>query len=302
MEIRSYNAELAYANILFSRLFNNIIIERKIEDKVKQIPVKCIIGNRSRIFKNLENPDRQSIYTLPLIVIQRTGINKNTDRLANLHNEVKNSVSKSRILYDLLTPVPVDISYSVSIFSKYPLDIDMILSNFIPFFNNDLFVTCEHPKFNNLLYNCQIIMESSISEEHPDEIDPSADDIIISTCSFIYKTYIFAGTDKATAGVYPPNKPGPNISNDTSSDALPDSGFVPIITNICADFHAVPRYDPTIISSGIIPYSFDKYFDDFDTKKFLNPAYDRMIWKLDENNIFTNVYWNGKKEDYWKNK
>ena len=52
MEYRSYNKELAYANMLFKRPFSNIAIERD----GKLIKFNCIIGNRSRIFKNLENP------------------------------------------------------------------------------------------------------------------------------------------------------------------------------------------------------------------------------------------------------
>ena len=52
MEFRSYNRELAYANMLFKRPFSNIAIERD----GKLIKFKCLFGNRSRIFKNMENP------------------------------------------------------------------------------------------------------------------------------------------------------------------------------------------------------------------------------------------------------
>lgn len=45
MEIRSYNAELAYANLMFSRLFRNIVIERKDETgTTKQFTVNCVLG------------------------------------------------------------------------------------------------------------------------------------------------------------------------------------------------------------------------------------------------------------------
>ena len=50
---------------------------------------KCVVGNRSRIFKNLENPSKNAEYSLPMIIIQRTGITKNNDRLTNINNEVK---------------------------------------------------------------------------------------------------------------------------------------------------------------------------------------------------------------------
>lgn len=55
--------------------------------------------------------------------------------------------------YELMTPVPVDIEYEVSIVSKYPSDIDMIASNFMVFFNSDIYVTCEHPKYEGIKMN-----------------------------------------------------------------------------------------------------------------------------------------------------
>lgn len=73
--------------------------------------------------------------------------------------------------------MPVDISYDVMIVSKFPGDIDKILSNFICFFNNDLFVSSIHPKYDGLVLNNQVIMEDTISEELPEELAPEQDDI-----------------------------------------------------------------------------------------------------------------------------
>lgn len=46
MEIRSYNAELAYANLMFSRLFRNIKLERTSNDgkTKKEFTVDCMFG------------------------------------------------------------------------------------------------------------------------------------------------------------------------------------------------------------------------------------------------------------------
>jgi hypothetical protein len=138
MEVQSWNKELILANAQFKRLFNNISFY---QDNNK-ITFNCVLGNRSRIFKNLENPTKDSMYKLPLIIIQRTGVTKNNDRLSNINNEVKYSTHSSRLDYNLYTPVPIDITYEVSIISKYQEHIDRAISNFIPFFNKDLYVRC----------------------------------------------------------------------------------------------------------------------------------------------------------------
>jgi len=45
MEVRSYNAELAIANLLFKRIFSNIVIERadKQTGEKKTFPVTCML-------------------------------------------------------------------------------------------------------------------------------------------------------------------------------------------------------------------------------------------------------------------
>jgi hypothetical protein len=181
MQIQSYNAELAIANLMFLRLFNNIIIQRTGKNNnTKDIKVNCQLGQKSRIFKNWQNDEKRAKMKLPMIVINRTGYVRNGDRLNNMHNEVKYETNLNK-KYDLLTPIPVDISYDVSIMSKYPSDIDQIASNFMVFFNPDVYVTCMHPKYDGIKLNNQIIMSDNISEEHLDEIDGSADDFITTT-------------------------------------------------------------------------------------------------------------------------
>jgi hypothetical protein len=245
MEIRSYNHELEFANLLFKKLFSNITIEKWYGNNCQQIPVRCMIGNRSRIFKDLENPEKKATYTFPLLIITRGGITSDPDRIANLNNEVKFQTSPTPygINYNLLTPHPITISYTVTILSKDQATNDMIVSNFISFFNQDLFVSCIHPKFNNVKYNSQVIFGGSITDEHPEELTGDQDDFVTTTCEFTFRTYIFGGTDKANASPY--------ISVDTSDPNNPISvviydGFTPIIKSIMLDIHAVPYLDSTL--------------------------------------------------------
>ena len=257
MEVRSGNQELAYANILFSRLFRNIVIERQINGEKREVQVNCVIGNRSRIFKDLENPDKAATYKLPLIVITRTGYQINNSRLANLHNEVLHAPTTSSHIYDIMTPVPIDVSYTVTVLSKYPGDNDLICSNFIPFFNSDLFVTTTHPKFTDVKIDCQIVMGNSISEQLPEELASNADNFTTTTFNFTFKTWLYAGMNKVPiTDVYTRyitstivstwidddgNEQSALVSTVISTDY---SGFVPIIKKIWLEMHAVPYMDP----------------------------------------------------------
>ena len=198
MEFQSYNAELGIANLMFQSLFNNIRIERTdAKNQKSQLKVQCTFGQRSRILKNLQNPERRGNLKVPMIILTRNGYSRNGERLNNLHNEVKYELTPSHRIYELMAPIPIDINYSVFIVAKYPQDIDKIASNFMVMFNSDLFVSFEHPKYEGIKINSQIIMDDSVNEEHPEDLDGSADDLITATFGFTFKTYLFAGTSQA---------------------------------------------------------------------------------------------------------
>ena len=74
MQIQSFNAELAMANLMFLRLFNNIVITRTDTktNETKDIKVNCFLGQTSRIFKSWQNNERKGRVKLPCIVINRT--------------------------------------------------------------------------------------------------------------------------------------------------------------------------------------------------------------------------------------
>lgn len=283
MEIRSFNQELQFADILFSRLFKNITIEKTINGEKKKYLVKCERNNISRIFKNLQNPTKRGMYSYPMIIYSRTGISRDPERVSNLHNEIIKSGSSKTPNFNLLAPNPINIEYTVTIISNLASDNDLIMGNFIPFFNSDLFVTCKHPKFAGLTYNSQVIMSDSISEEHPDELGNDVEDITVTSFNFTFKTYIFGGSDRVVAGQHTVKK---ELSDGSEVSVVYD-GFVPIITNLCVDFFAVPHRDVTNLSA-IVPYDMTKYFQDVDSNILSDPAYDAIVWKIDENGILKN--------------
>lgn len=283
MEIRSFNQELQFADILFSRLFKNITIEKRVNGAKKSYLVKCERGNRSRIYKNLQNPTKRGMYSYPMIVYSRNGISRDPERVSNLHNELIKSGSSKMIDFNLLAPNPINIEYSVMLISNLASDNDLIMGNFIPFFNSDLFVTCKHPKFAGLTYNSQVVMSDAITEEHPDELANDAEDITVTTFNFTFKTYIFGGRDRAIAGLHTETT---KLSDGTEVSTV-YNGFVPPVTQLCLDFHAVPYRDITNLST-VVSYDMTKYFQDLDSGKLSAPDYDAIIWKIDENGVLKN--------------
>jgi hypothetical protein len=119
------------------------------------------------------------------------------------------------------------------------------LSNFIPFFNQDLYVRTAHPKISGEKIKHQVIWDGSINEEWPDEFDITDQDLQIATTSFKFKTWLFAGNDLIS-----------EIQRiqtvDFTLNGVPDEslgftgGFFPILTDIGFDSFYEDLYNGTI--------------------------------------------------------
>lgn len=232
MKTYSYNKEVLTATAQMQMIFNNISIKRNNNTLV----VPCVFGQRSRILKALQNPEG-STHKLPLSVLTRGNITRDSNRVASLHHNILKMSDYAAFDPDSISPVPIDIEYKLSIVTKYPDDMDMIMSNFIPFFNKDIYVTSPHPKLENRNIDHQIVWNGSIDSVWPEELSHNENDIQISNTSFIFKTEIFGGSGylkDPTGIIYTIDL---TLSNSTSAinDSYNTSG-----NNILAGFYPVP--------------------------------------------------------------
>lgn len=174
--------------------------------------------------------------------------------------------------------------------SKRQGDIDKALSNFIPFFNKDAFVRYQHPKFEKLFMKCQVIMDDTITEEHPEQLDALDYDVVTCTCNFVFKTWIFCGNDKSAG------KNGERIHHIISTYVDPDGdgisdvisvitdteydGFLPTIRQINVGFYPVPIISDYLQHMEWVDSLWPAGYDD-------HPFVDRLIWKIDESGEIT---------------
>lgn len=189
MKAESYNRELVYATAMFMDVFNDIRITR---NSGKVIKVKCLNGKRSRIFKSLENPDRTAIQP-PLIIIQRSGIERDPERVADL-NAYLLKMATGTIDYDYYPPNPINLTFTLSVITKTQGDMDRILSNFIPFSHQSFFVKTPNPKLSTEEIKHEVVWDGTIDEEDLSDIDFESAELQVATTTFTFKTWIWPGT------------------------------------------------------------------------------------------------------------
>lgn len=190
--VQSYNKELLIATAQFRDVFNNITIRRfNADDTVSaSIKVPCKYGAKSIALKSFEDPQKTPL--LPIIAFNRSGFAVDTERVFNIHRELLIQADGERD-YTINQPVPIDITFEINVFSIYPPDDEQILQNFIPFSMPNFYVAWKHPYTSETLKS-QVIWDGQVSTEYPIDYDTSSKPRIISTASFIYKTWIFPGT------------------------------------------------------------------------------------------------------------
>lgn len=191
MKTESFNDELSTSTIQFLDIFNNIAFTGRAN---KDRKVTVAVGTRSRIFKNLESPEKGNI-TLPMIIINRTGIARDTTRVNDVNENIK-ALTGSFDPNDIAGN-PVDLSFEVTILTKKINDIDRIISNFLVYMNPDIYVRIPHPKIPTEKINLQVIWDGTVSEEFPKELTPDQHDTKVATLNFTLKSWLFGGTQSS---------------------------------------------------------------------------------------------------------
>ena len=134
--MKDYTYFFEIKNLLtqFVAAFDETTIKRYNKDRVPEevIEVRYVLAPKQRVMHDIV--DKAQNLTLPVVAVNVTSITRDNDRVFNKLNNLHNFVNEkdSRMVR---MPVPVNISISMSILTRYMDDMDQILSNFIPFNN-----------------------------------------------------------------------------------------------------------------------------------------------------------------------
>ncbi len=193
MKFYSHNYEFRNTTAQVMDVFNNMIIKRRRASgdgtiNNKNIPVPCVYGPRSRIYKSLENKD--GVAVLPMTSISFSGINRDNARAHSVNSSVEFQTGSFNLLHNVA--VPVNITYELSIVTTNMNDFNQIITNFVALMNPDIYITWPNPKGQGNI-KTQLIWDGSISVEHNEEIGEEEPWKIFGSTTFDVKTWIFPG-------------------------------------------------------------------------------------------------------------
>lgn len=205
MKVYSYNNELKYCKALFlDAICNDIAIRRSSSKNLndantKTLNVRAVYGARSRLFKQLENPEKTAI-KLPVIAATLTGISQDKSRivdsqeyLARLPNIAGMTGDALQNAYNYYPPNPINLSFTVNFMTRYEEDLDQIITNITSLMTAGIYVVSPHPKYPSVNIKHQITWQGSVTVD--DKSEPATNEPIIHTASadFVFKTWFFPG-------------------------------------------------------------------------------------------------------------
>lgn len=211
--------------------------ERKSEQSVE---VRYVYAPKQRVIYDIINQAKN--LTLPVVSVSITNISRDVNRVFNKLDGFyygKNDGTQNSVSH-LLSPVPINISVSMSIITKYQTDMDQILSNFIPYANPYIIIGWKVPEDLGLSLNqeirSEVLWEGGISLSYPTDISSTDKYRCTADTSFTIKGWLFKSQENPKGLVYYINNNFNIESKITTYDSLTGNTYTwPVSTGILSE-------------------------------------------------------------------
>lgn len=189
----------------FEDFLNNVVIRRynnnrEVQDKLK---VSLVYGHKQRVLHDIIN--KQGHIQLPIIAVTMGGIKRDKSRVFNkLDGSYVDTPDKGYWAH-LKQPVPIDLTLNVSIMTRYQMDLDQILTNFIPYTDPYVVVSWRWPDpltGKTVEIRSAVMWNEDISMDYPKDLQNNAPLRFIADTSFTIKGWLFKNPGDPAKTIY----------------------------------------------------------------------------------------------------
>jgi hypothetical protein len=200
----------------FVGAFNDVVIKRYDHENTLVAPtsgfkVLYVYSPKQRVYNTLNNPAPGGM-TVPVIAVSIGGISRDQTRVFNKNDGFTipfEGKSDGTLEKKILQPVPVNITVNMSIITRYQLDMDQILTNFIPYCDPYIIISWKLPDgdgdpktyYNNEI-RTEVLWNGNINMQYPDNLAPTAPFRITADTSFTIKGWLFKKSDEVVKRIY----------------------------------------------------------------------------------------------------
>lgn len=196
-----YHGTLRKYIVMFGNIFNEMQVERYDANgtKIQTLNVPIAYGPKAKYIARLtSDPDlnREISITLPRLAFEMNGINYAPQRKLNSAGKIRKGVDTGGTDFaSVYSPVPYDISFTLSIMAKYAEDGIQLIEKIVPFFTPDYTVTVK--ALTDVSLNLDVPIELlTITNNDSYEGDFDVRRVITWDLNFNVKAYLFGPVQK----------------------------------------------------------------------------------------------------------
>ena len=192
----------------FVAAFDDIVIGRFNKERAEKdkINVRYVYAPKQRVLYDIINESKT--LTLPVVSVNVTNISRDQSRVFNKLDGFyyQANVGEEKVSRHIKSPVPVNITLSVSILTRYQTDMDQIVSNFVPFCNPYVVISWKVPEAFNLSVDQEIRSEvlwtGDLSMNYPVELNASQKARVTADTSFTIKGWLFKDLEEPAGNIF----------------------------------------------------------------------------------------------------
>jgi uncharacterized protein YktA (UPF0223 family) len=206
MKQYTFHWELRTVLAQFEDAFNDVIIKRHNIDREPkdQIHVNFRLAPKTRVLHDIVNKNQH--IKLPCIAVMPGGLARDTNRVFNnIEGSFYTNAKVASAWQQLYQPVPVDLSVSMSIIARNLIDIDQIITNFIPYCDDYIVVSWKWPisvDWTDFEIRSKIKWSGQVNFSYPVELSKSNHYRILADTNFIIKTWMFKNNPNTVGPIY----------------------------------------------------------------------------------------------------
>ena len=192
----------------FVAAFDDIVIGRfnKNREEKDKINVRYVYAPKQRVLYDLVNENKT--LTLPVVSVNVNNISRDENRVFNKLDGFyyQGNIGDDKVSRHIKAPVPVNISLSVSILSRYQTDMDQILSNFVPFCNPYVVISWKVPEKFSLSVDqeirSEVLWNGDVNLDYPIETNGRQKARVTADTLFTIKGWLFKDTDDPSGNIF----------------------------------------------------------------------------------------------------
>jgi len=252
---RAYHFEIKDLLTQFVAAFDDTVISRfdKNRNAKQNIDVRYVFAPKQRVMYDIVNKAQN--LTLPVVAINLTSVSRDESRVFNklapsfIPGQLTDHPDKAS---KFLMPVPVDLSVSMSIMTRYMADADQIISNFVPYNNPYIILSWKVPADFGADYEqeirSEVLWSGDLNYSTPTDVTYSDKFRVVIDTSFTIKGWLFPEQKDTQKIIY---KIDNNFINVDLANRIydPEGKKIEFLTYEQQGYNTLSGYNNTVPSS-----------------------------------------------------